>query len=126
MITPQAGYMVDPTNPNGVIKIPDPAVVAADALASKGGIQLGSSTSNAGKSGYDVFGNPTATPTTTPTTGGAPANPLFDPAKFSGVSANDTALADATMARTTAYSNRKNVLLHVMMPVLSLNEFLFN
>lgn len=53
-ITPKAGYMVDPNNPNGVIRISDrPATVT-------GGMLPTSSVSNQGKAGYDVFGNPVA------------------------------------------------------------------
>lgn len=54
MITPQAGYIVDPSNPGGVVKDPGPNPTPEPT----GGILPGSVSSNAGKTGFDVFGNP--------------------------------------------------------------------
>lgn len=73
MITPGAGFQVDPNNPNGVIPIGSqssvnnpnagyqnagqggtPAVAPAPVT---GGAQTGAATTNAGKPGYDIFGN---------------------------------------------------------------------
>lgn len=68
MITPKPGYMVDPNNPNGVVRIPDPAQVAMDEVAKKGGAQPGAKVENQGKAGYDVFGNPVVRYSETPVT----------------------------------------------------------
>lgn len=88
MITPQPGYVVDPTNPNAVIKAPvktDPVVatppVVTDPEAEKTRI------ANQGKPGYDVYGNPVL-----------PQSPTMK-SIYSGLG-SDTALNDAYKTQT--------------------------
>lgn len=86
--------------------------VAPVANTTSGGLQAGNNPANAGKTGYDIFGNPvanpnstgTGTPTNPPVTTSSPANPLFDPSQYSASNADEQATIDANAARTAAYS----------------------
>lgn len=82
-IIAKPGYMVDPNNPNGVIRADSYVAPPAQTTLA----QDMAKTANQGKSGYDVFGNPVAGSSSSPTVGSIYAGVGVDPNLTAGYNA---------------------------------------